>query len=362
MLIASGSARALPTIEEAARQATSAVVIGNGGGGDCLVGILAGSWLRSVGVERILYGGIGCQWWPEPGPAAVDGPTAGGGTDPRNEVGLGGSNGGDHLVRVIAPDFYDPRSLYGARPLGEFAALVGPEAHSHGRVPHESVLAEHGGGEAFVLSHLGGSRGAVAGLRAVVEYAGADLLLAVDVGSDCLSTGREIRPAMTVLADHLTFSALLGQDVPSYFCLAGYGADAEMEIEELERNFGDVVRAGGLRGAFAPSSAALDQLELLQSKAFDPVGNLVVKAGRGEFGLHCVLTASPWGQVARLGPASIPVWVFDPQVVLDTVAVDVKRIQETSTLEEAEWIYAGIGRLPESRITRSVDFRRTPGR
>jgi len=185
-------------------------------------------------------------------------------------------------------------------------------------------------------------------------------VIAVDVGSDCLSTGREVRPVMTVLADHLTFAGLLAQRIPSFFCLAGFGVDAEMEIEELTANFGAVVAAGGLRGAFAPDARAVDEMEALQAKAFDPVGNLVVHAVRGEFGLHRVMTGGPWGQVVRIGPASIPIWALDPQVVLEAVATDVRAIRETGTLREAEEIYRSLGRLPESTIVRVVDFRRDP--
>ncbi|MBI4259224.1 MAG: DUF1152 domain-containing protein [Actinobacteria bacterium] len=321
-------------LEEAARRSRSAVVIGNGGGGDCLVGVLVGHWLRTIGVDRVLHGGIACQWWPEPGTES------------------------DPMVHVLGPDLYDPAELEGARPLGEHAVLVGPEARSAGRVPHEAVLAEGTGGLSFVLSLLGGGRGAVEGLAAVVAHAEADLVVSVDVGSDCLSTGDEVRPTMTVLADHLTLCGLLGQDVAAYFCLAGYGVDAEMELEELDRNFGEVVRAGGLRGGFVASPEAVALLERLQGKAFDPVGNLVVEANRGRFGLHRVHTGGPWGNVARITPATLPVWALDPQVVASAVARDVNRIVDTESLEEAERIYVELGRLPETRIARTADFRR----
>ena len=68
----------------------------------------------------------------------------------------------------------------------------------------------------------------------------------------------------------------------------------------------------------------------------------------------------PWGQVARIGPASIPVWVLDPDVILAEVATDVREIMETATLAQAEKIYRRLGHLPESGIVRMVDFRRPP--
>lgn len=324
------------TLEEAARRATSAVVVGNGGGGDCLVTVVVASWLRTLGVGRTTVGGIGCQWWPEPGQERHD------------------------MLEVLGPDFYDPRELDGARAIGEHVVLVGPDARSADRRPHEAVLAEWAGGEAFVLSLLGGAKGTADGLAAVVDYAKADLVIALDVGSDCLSTGREVRPVMTVLADHLTFAGLLAQEQPRFFCLAGFGVDAEMELDELTENFGAVVRAGGLRGGFVPGPQAIDELEALQAKAFDPVGNLVVKAVRGEFGLHRVLTGGPWGQVVRIGPVSVPVWALDPEVVLETVASDVRNLQTTTSLREAEEAYRSLGRLPETGIVRVVDFRRHP--
>jgi len=220
------------------------------------------------------------------------------------------------------------------------------------------VLAEYLGHETFVVSHQGGAKGAASGLKAVVEYFDADLVIAMDVGSDSLSTGSEVRPTMTVLADHLTIAAIMSQEVPSVFCLAGFGADAELEIEELTDNVGKVLAAGGLCGMFAPSKGDIEALEAVQTMAFDPVGGLVVAAYRGNFGLHRVPTGSPWGQVARMTPAAVPIWAFFPRIVVDAVAQDVSRILETTSLEEAERIYLELGRLPETTIVGRVDFRR----
>jgi hypothetical protein len=157
---------------------------------------------------------------------------------------------------------------------------------------------------------------------------------------------------MTVLADHLTLAAVMAQDVAAVFCLAGFGADAELELEELTDNVGRVLSAGGLLGMFAPSKADIAKLEAVQQMAFDPVGGLVIEAYRGNFGLHRVPTASPWGQVARMTPAAVPVWAFAPKIVVDSVARHVGEILETTSLEDAERIY------PESTIVGRVDFRR----
>jgi hypothetical protein len=322
------------TIEELALNAKSAVIIGNGGGGDCLVGLLAAGWLKRMGVERVTLGGIACQWWTAPG-------------EDRPE-----------LVDVLGPDLYSVDDLEEIDRIHDYAAICNTKTHSHGRTPHEAVLAQHVDAETFVVSHQGGAQGAKAGLKAVVDHFDADLVIAMDVGSDTLSTGDEVRPTMTVLADHLTLAAVMSQDVPSVFCLAGFGADAELEIEELTENTGKVLAAGGLLGVFAPSAAEIEDLETVQQKAFDPVGQLVVAAYRGNFGLHRVPTGSPWGQVARMTPAAVPVWAFSPAVVVDAVAKHVAEILQTTSLTDAEEIYVKLGRLPETRIVGRVDFRR----
>jgi hypothetical protein len=323
----------LPMIEEVAVTARSAVVLGHGGGSDCFLANLVAGWLRSLGVERVLLGGVACQWWP------VDGMCG-------------------ELVRVVGPEFYDPLELTDAEPLGEHAVLVGPDARLGERRPHEATLARHLGARTFVVSHRGGGRGSAAGLAAVVAHAGADLVISVDVGSDTLSTGDETRPVQTALADHLTTAALLAQDVPTYFALAGYGADGEMELEELDANFARVLAAGGLRGAVVPSPAAIDELASLHEGLQDPVGSLVAHAARGEFGLYRVRKETPWGVVARLGPAAVPVWVMDPEIVVDSVATHVRELVATTSVDEAEEVYWRLGRIPETRVARCLDFGR----
>ena len=322
------------TLEDLAHAAKSAVIIGNGGGGDCLVGLLAAGWLKRMGVERVALGGIACQWWTAPG-------------EDRPE-----------LVDVLGPDLYSVDDLDDVERIHDYAAICNANTNSQGRKPHEAVLAEYLNEETFVVSHQGGVQGAAGGLKAVVEHFSADLVIAMDVGSDTLSTGKEVRPTMTVLADHITLAAVMSQEVPSVFCLAGFGADAELEIEELTENTGKVLAAGGLLGMFAPSKSDIESLEGVQKMAFDPVGGLVVEAWRGNFGLHRVPTASPWGQVARMTPAAVPVWAFSPQVVVDAVAGDVNRILKTTSLADAERIYLDLGRLPETTIAGRIDFRR----
>ena len=323
------------TLEELALNAKSAVVIGNGGGGDCLVGLLAAGWLKRLGVERVTLGGIACQWWTAPGEDRPEG------------------------VDVLGPDLYAIDELDAVERIHEYAAVCNAQTHSHGRRPHEAVLAEHVGQDTFVISHVGGAQGASDGLKAVVDHFDADLVIAMDVGSDTLSTGDEVRPTMTVLADHLTLAAVMSQDIPSVFCLAGFGADAELEIEELTENTGKVLAAGGLLGVFAPSAAEIEDLEAVQEKAFDPVGQLVVAAFRGNFGLHRVPTASPWGQVARMTPAAVPVWAFSPGIVVESVAQHVNAILDTTSIVDADRIYRELGRLPETSIVGRVDFRRS---
>jgi hypothetical protein len=323
------------TIEEEARSSSVAVVMGHGGGSDCLVATLVGDWLQRVGVAKVVVGGVACQWWP-----------------PRGEQKR------SDLKTVLGPLFYDPATLTGVTPLGEHAFLVGPDAAVDGRTPHEATAARNFGGEAFVLSLLGGGSGVAEGMRAVVDHFNADLLISVDVGSDTLSTGDEIRPTQTSLADHLTLAGLLQQDVTSFFALAGYGLDAEMELAELDHNLSTAIKAGALRGVIGASDPALHRVRELHAQAHDPIGSLVIKAGLGEFGMHRVLKSNPFGEVAHIGPASVPIWVFDPTIVTESVARHAGELTTTTSLAEAEKVYQQLGRIPETSLARFIDYAR----
>lgn len=323
------------TIEEEARGSRIAIVMGHGGGSDCLVATLVGDWLRRVGVAEVIVGGVACQWWPPSGEQKHAG-----------------------LKTVLGPLFYDPADLTDATEVDEFAYLVGPDAHIGDRAPHEATAARNFGGQAFVVSLLGGGVGVAAGMRAVVEHFGADLLVSVDVGSDTLSTGDEIRPTQTSLADHLSLAGLLQQEVTSFFALAGYGLDAEMELSELDHNLSTAIKAGALRGVIGASYPALHRVRELHAQAHDPIGSLVIKAGLGEFGAQRVIKSNPFGEVAHIGPASVPIWVFDPTLVTESVARHAAELTSTTSLAEAEKVYAALGRIPETSLARFIDYAR----
>ena len=324
-----------PSIEEAALSAKTAIVMGHGGGSDCLVSTLVGDWLGRLGVERVVVGGIACQWWPPPGKTVTA------------------------TQLVVGPDFYNPHQLTDITTLNDDAVLVSPESrYTNGCQPHEATAAKHFGGESFVISLLGGARGVTNGMLAAVRHFEADLLVSVDVGSDTLSTGDEIRPTQTSLADHLTLAGLLGQECLAYFALAGYGVDGEMEISELDHNLSLAVKAGALRGVLAPSTEAFDRVETLHGEAYDPVGSLVIRAGRGDFGVHRTIKSSPFGEIAHVGPASLPIWVFDPTLVAQSVARHAQALVPTDSLADAVAVYRSLGRIPEVGLTRFVDFDR----
>ncbi len=221
-------------LAEAARRSRSAVILGHGGGSDCFLAALIAEYLTTLGVDRVMLGGIACQWWPEPGRSG-------------------------ELLRVVGPDLYDPTELENVDVIHDYAVVVGPDSRlPDGRAPHEAALAAYTGRPTFILSHRGGAKGSAAGLAEVIRHADADLVATVDVGSDTLSTGREVRPVQTAFADHLTLAAVASQPIDRFFCLAGYGADAEMEIEELDRNFSAVLRVVGsaARWSRAPRRSA----------------------------------------------------------------------------------------------------------
>jgi len=71
-----------PSFTELALKSKRALIIGVGGGGDVIQSIPVGNYLKLLGVEEIIVGGVGSAWMPEGSPISREsgamtlGPTA----------------------------------------------------------------------------------------------------------------------------------------------------------------------------------------------------------------------------------------------------------------------------------------------
>jgi hypothetical protein len=329
----SGSPRA--SLLERALQSKSAMVLGIGGGGDVIQAIPVVNFLRLAGVKDVIVGGVGCAWWTPQGEAISS----------------------EEGIYIYGPTIYDVEDLTASIKWGPGVVGVTSESAWKGRRPAEAVLSHLVPGAPFLVSLLGGAQGMLASLRHVIREKGIDLVVAVDIGSDAFHDGREASKAYTSLVDFISLAALSQLDVPVVYGLAGYGADGEMQLEELDERVGRVMKAGGYLGAMGLTQRDAEEMHQACLLYPDPVEPMAPAAARGELGLHNVNTKGPWGVVIRLTPLAAVVLHFDIHVMIAEACRGVNALKNTRSLAEAEAIYRNeLGEIPETRLEKMIRF------
>jgi hypothetical protein len=323
------------SLAELAGATERAMILGIGGGGDVIQAIPVANYLRLFGVRELFIGGVGCSWWTPAGePVSAEAGAC-----------------------IIGPTVYDVERL---APVERWApGVVGVNRRSslEGRQPAEAALADLLPGRPFVAGLTGGAEGLRRGLSEVIAAHGIGLVVAVDIGSDSFHDGREASKARTSLVDFISLAALTGLAVPVVYVLAGYGADGEMQLEELDERVGRVMRAGGYLGASGLTPRDVREMEVACACYPDPVEPVSARAARGELGLRNVATHGPWGTVIRVTPLAAVLLHFDPRVMVAEVCRGVDALRDTASLAEAERIYHDqLGGIPETRLAPMIRF------
>jgi hypothetical protein len=323
---------------ELAVLAKRALIIGIGGGGDVIQTIPVANLLRQAGVKEIIVGGVGCSWWTPAG-AAVSAESG---------------------ICIYGPTVYEVEELSPAVRWAPGIVGVSRKSSFKGRQPAEAVLADLLPGTPFVASLMGGAVGLRNGLRQVIAERQIDLVVAVDIGSDSFHDGQEASKAHTSLVDFISLAALAELDVPLVYGLAGYGADGEMQLEELDERVGRVMRAGGYLGASGITPQDVRQMEAACALYPDPVEPVSVRAAQGMLGLRNVNTNGPWGTVIRVTPLAAVMLHFDPRVIIAEACRGVNALKDTTSLAEAERIFRDVlGEIPETRLEPMIRFFQT---
>jgi hypothetical protein len=324
-----------PSLMELALRSKSAMVVGIGGGGDVIQAIPVVNYLLLLGVKELVVGGVGCAWWTPQGEAISS----------------------EQGIYIYGPTIYDVEELTPCKKWGPGIVGVSPDSHWKGRRPAEAVLAHLLPDSPFVVSLLGGAQGVLESLRHVIRDRGIDLVVAVDIGSDAFHDGREASKAYTSLVDFISLAALAQLDVPVVYGLAGYGADGEMQLEELDERVGRVMKAGGYLGAMGLTQRDVEEMHQACLLYPDPVEPMAPAAARGELGLHNVMTKGPWGVVVKITPLAAVMLHFDPRVMIAEVCRGVAALKMTRSLAEAEEIYRSeLGEIPETRLDKMIRF------
>lgn len=324
---------------ELALRSSRALILGMGGGGDVIQTIPMTNHLRLLGIKEIIVGGVGCSWWTPDGKAISD----------------------ESGICIVGPTTYDVEQLTPSEKWGPGIVGVNEKSSlSGGRRPVEAVLCDLLPGTPFVLSVLGGAVGMKEALGRVIAERKIDFVVAIDIGSDSFHDGREASKAHTSLVDFLSLAALIQLDVPVVYALTGYGADGEMQLEELDERVGRVMQAGGYLGASGITRRDAAEMKAACDRYLDPVEPISYRAAMGDLGLRNVSTHGPWGTVIRVTPLAATILHFDPRVIVEQASRGVLALKHTRSLAEAERIYRdNLGEIPETRLEPMIRFFQT---
>lgn len=323
------------SLAELAMKTKRAMIIGIGGGGDVIQAIPMANYLRLLGVEEILMGGVSCSWWTPQGEAISH----------------------ERGACIYGPTIYNVEELSHSERWAPGVVGVTAKSNIGGRQPAEAVLAPLLKGVPFVVGLQNGAVGMRDGLRQVIAERKIELVVAVDIGSDSFHDGKEASKAHTSLVDFISLAALSQLSVPVIYCMAGYGADGEMQLEELDERVGRVMRAGGYLGANGLTQRDVTEMLAACELYPDPVEPIAPRSARGELGLRNVNTNGPWGTVIRVTPLAAAILHFDPRVMIAEACVGVELLKETRSLAEAERIFRDeLGEIPETRLEHMIRF------
>lgn len=319
------------SLQERALESKKALLIGIGGGGDIIQTIPVGNYLKLLGVDEIYYAGVACEWWPFDAE-------------------------GEHEY-IMAPTVYGIDELENAEEVAPHIARVTKESTYKGRKIAEGTVAGILGNPAYVLSHVGGVQGLIEGVEKLCSEEGIDLVVGMDVGSDSFySHTDELAQPRTPLVDLMTVSMLTSLSVPSVYGLSGYGCDGEIELVDLKRNVGRVMKGGGYLGAYGLTQRDVADMEIACDAFPDPVERWPVVAAKGDLTKKNMKLMDAWGVIVDLTPLTSVIMFFDPQTLVTEVATPAKDIGNSSSLTEAEKIFIEKGIVPETRLPKSVNY------
>ncbi|RLG60245.1 hypothetical protein DRN86_03000 [Candidatus Geothermarchaeota archaeon] len=227
-----------------------ALVIGVGGGGDVLSTLPTYRYLRSLGLNDVLLGGVAWERVvvdPKPGPRSLD-------------------------------------EITGVKKISETVGLIGKESRTiDGVVLQAARLSGFLRRRMVVIDLNKGVRGVVRGLSEAVEKLGIDLVIGVDGGGDILAKGDE-KGLSSPLADSIMLAALAQINVPSVIGVFGFGSDGELRQEELLRRLSEVASIGGYLGAIGLSPDDVELLRRASKHVFSEASFLPVLAANGKIG------------------------------------------------------------------------------
>ena len=309
------------SLEAAVQKAKGALLIGGGGGGDVIQTLPMMNYLNTLGLKNVVVANTGISWWE----------------------GLPGllSWGGD---------WYELSELTNAELLGENAARVSGKTAlasgpGKGQQPWEAILAGMYDMPLYTIGLSNATRGIADGLQMIADKHGLDLIIGVDNGSDSFYSGAETA-IDSPLVDAMVLSAILQTKMEPFYVLSGYACDAEMTVDQLNRNVGIVMKQGGYLGAHGLTPEDIE----LMDPIFKPLpDDLLLKwsynAAHGIIGS----TSTRGNYPIEITPLTAVMLFFDPRVIVEHLNPLPKLVENTTSLKEAEDILMARGLVSETR-------------
>ncbi len=279
--------------------AKRALVIGIGGGGDVVGTLPTARLLELFGAETII-GGV--AW--------------------------------ERVVFDQAPGARSLVEVEGVRPIHETVWQAGPEARTKtGVLFTEGRVAEMRGRDTLLVTIRRGPKTLAEGIVEAARALKADRVIGVDVGGDAVATGEE--PGLrSPLCDAVLVAALAeaGREVPTMLGVLGYGSDAELSPEEIDRNVSELAARGGYLGTWGITADVADEMEALAREVGTEASALPVECFRGAQGRRAIRSGTCF---VRLSPVCAVTLYLDPRVVAGRETSLAHAVREAGSQEEA---------------------------
>ncbi len=305
-------------------RAKRAIVLGIGGGGD-VVGTLPTARLMELFGAETIIGGV--AW--------------------------------ERVVFDAQPGARTLDEVEEVRPIHDTVWWAGQEARTKTGVRFtEAKVAEISGRDTLLVTVGGGPKALAEGLLEAARQLDADRIIGVDVGGDAIATGEE-PDLRSPLCDSVLVAALAeaGLEVPSMLGVLGYGSDAELSPEEIDRNVSELAAAGGFLGAWGITADVADEMEILAQEVGTEASALPVECFRGAQGLRAIRSGTCF---VRLSPVCAVTIYLDPRVVVDRETSLAHAVKDAGSLEQAnDLLHSKKGLRTELDLEREMEARQT---
>jgi hypothetical protein len=296
--------------------ASRALVIGIGGGGDIVGALAVARYAEALGTPFVL-GGISWE-------------------------------------RTVVDSHAGPWTLddvEGGRRLAAAATLADAETRTPTGVRFgESLMADHLGQQTVLIDPTPGPKVIAASIVIAAQELECDLVLYVDVGGDVLAHGDE-RGLGSPLCDAVLLAAAChaAPDLSGAGAVIGPGCDGELTVAEVLDRLAVLATAGAWLGSASVGPTVTGELERAAQAVPTEASLQVARCARGEQGRTSIRGGR---RSLELGPIGALMFFYDPEAAVSHGAPLARAVMDAQDLTAAHSTLTGMG------IRTELDFER----